>query len=83
MAEKIYFIADKDNSGKIDFYEFMMYTFMIIEGTQDQKIDFVFNMISNGKETFQKNDLTTFYSLIEEENLIKYPSLKKQRDQEL
>lgn len=35
-------IADKDCSGQLDYLEFMTYTFTLIRGTFEDKINFVF-----------------------------------------
>ena len=59
-------IADKDTSGAIDFSEFMIYSFMLIQGDPDDKIKFVFQMIAYKKKSFSQRDLADFYKMIDE-----------------
>ena len=60
----MFFIADNDHSGLIDFMEFMKYIFLLLEGDKFKKTDFIFKMISLEKNVFNHEDLTNFYFII-------------------
>ena len=46
VSERMFNIADDNHNGKIDFKEFMINNFMLIKGTEHDKILFIFRMIS-------------------------------------
>ena len=57
-------IADADHSGLIDFIEFMKYIFLLLEGDKFKKTEFIFKMIALEKSSFNYQDLTKFYFMV-------------------
>lgn len=70
VGDRIFIVVDRDNSGLIDFVEFMKYLFMLLEGSKDEKMTFVFKMIADEKiMQFNLQDLAKFYKMINSEDI--------------
>ncbi len=66
ISFRMYLTIDSDRSGNIDFEEFMKYIILLLEGSQEEKSQFIFNFISIRKKSkfFELEDLIEFYCLI-------------------
>ena len=62
-------IVDANNSKEIEFSEFMRYIFLLLEGNRKQKSAFIFKMIAfKKKSSFNIDDLTKFYVLVNKDD---------------
>lgn len=69
VADRMFDIVDRDGSSQIDFIEFMKYIFLLLDGSKDEKSNFIFSMIANkGKDAFTFHDLTSFYNIVDAGN---------------
>ena len=73
VAHRLFSVVDIDNSGQLDFEEFMKYLFMLLEGTQKEKTGFIFKMIAGQEnENFKIDDLTDYYMIINNDEFGSY-----------
>lgn len=69
VGDRLFTVVDRDNSGLIDFVEFMKYLFLLLDGSKDEKTTFVFKMIADKKRMeFNKDDLARFYKMVNSED---------------
>ena len=65
IANRMFDLVDRDQSSQIDFIEFMKYIFLLLDGTKEEKADFIFKMITfSDKEEFDIQDLIEFYLMV-------------------
>lgn len=65
VANRMFDVVDKDQSSQIDFIEFMKYIFLLLDGSKEEKANFIFKMIAfKDKKDFGLNDLIGFYTLV-------------------
>ena len=65
VTNRMFDIIDKDSSFQIDFIEFMRFIVLILDGTPENKSNFIFKMIAfREKEVFTFNDLVDFYRIV-------------------
>ena len=66
VADRMFDIVDRDNSSQIDFIEFMKYIFLLLDGSTDEKSQFIFRMVAyKDKEVFGFRELAAFYRIVD------------------
>lgn len=66
VADRMFDIVDRDNSSEIDFIEFMRYIFLLLDGSIEDKAQFIFSMLAfKGKSSFDFKDLVAFYRIVD------------------
>ena len=84
IADRMFDVVDRDDSSQIDFIEFMKYIFLLLDGSTDEKSQFIFQMVAfKNKETFGFKDLAAFYKIIDmEEDATREPLIYESDEDE-
>lgn len=66
MLTGIFELVDENNSNnKIEFHEFIKFLFLLLKGSQEDRINFIFKFIAGKeKESFSFIDLKNFYAKV-------------------
>ena len=65
ISDKLFEKIDKNNSGQIEFVEFMDFFILIFKGSQKDKALFIFKFIADRRRNyFGLDDLVMFYELL-------------------
>lgn len=63
VAHRIFEVVDEDRCGVIDFKAFISYMFFLLSGDLQEKVKFIFKMISQDGFNVTLRDLRKFYAM--------------------